>query len=125
MLHPRVAAFVAVHADSRDFEEHDAMVSLVVADERHGGKRRPALRFGRQCRTMVDRHAEHLAVPVEHRVQIARGQAVVQQLWMDGDLGIHLPACSSLRKTGRKRTWTRQELAVRWNSLNWLFHYNE
>ena len=65
------------------------MMDLVVAGE-CGRKQRLALWSGWRICASVNRHAEHLAVPVEHGIEVGGGQSEVLQLGVDGDLGVHL-----------------------------------
>ena len=65
------------------FKEHDAVsLSSSFEDECEAGKRRAfdALdpRDGGNLRTMIDRHAEYVAVPVGHGIHIGGKQAAVQ-----------------------------------------------
>jgi hypothetical protein len=39
---------------------------------------------------MVDRHAKYLTVPVDHGIQLDRGQPEVLQLRRDGDFGFRI-----------------------------------
>ena len=34
-------------------------------------------------------HAEHLPVPIDHRIEIVRDQAIMQQLRMNDGVGVH------------------------------------
>src|SRR5271166_5092466 len=61
-------------------------VDLVVAAKCDSRERRPP---GRRRHALVHRHAEHLAVPVEHGVEIGRGDPDVLQGRMGDDLCVH------------------------------------
>src|SRR5271165_6324453 len=65
------------------------MMELIVASECDSRKRRAMRSFGWHCRTIIDRHAQYFAVPLEHGVQVGCYQPVMLQLRMDNDLGIH------------------------------------
>jgi hypothetical protein len=106
------------------------MMDLVVAGE-CGRKQWLALWSGWRICTSVYPHAEHLAVPVEHGVEVGGGQPVVLQLRMDDDLGIHLssPRDDSCEWTlsgcpdheyGRKRA-----PSIRSKNLNELYWISE
>jgi len=104
VLQPRVAAFVWIGCRARYFKEYDAVIDLIVAHKREGRKRRPVVcdaRYRWNLGTMVDSHAQHLAIPVRHGIEVGRAQAVVLEFRMDNNFGIHfflsITCASSLR----------------------------
>jgi len=67
-----VAAFVGIGYEARQFKKCNAMMDLVVAGE-CGRKQRLALWSGWRICASIYRHAKHLAVPVEHGIEVGGG----------------------------------------------------
>ena len=89
MLQSRIAAFIRIGNKPGYFKEHDAMIELIVTHECHPGERRSVRYAGRNLHAIVDRHAQYLAVPVDHGIQVGCSQPVMHQLWMNDNFGIH------------------------------------
>src|SRR5271157_1091875 len=85
VLHPCVTIPVAIAREAGCLKERETMVYLVVGSEGHGLERRA----GGRIHASMDNDPEHLAVPVEHGVQVAGRQSAMLKFRMDGDFRIH------------------------------------
>ena len=114
MLQAGMAVSVRIVNEPRRLEQDDAMVRFIVADEGEGRERRTAPRLRRDFRPMDDRHAERLAIPVDHGVQLGCRQPVVVKLRMDDDLGVHFHSPFTLGKGCA--SWMRRSTFKQWPS---------
>ena len=84
-----MAASIGIGDNPGNLKKYNPMIELVVTKKCHPRKRRPVRYAWRDLNAIVDGHAQYLAVPFDHGIQIGRSQPVVHQLRMNNNLGIH------------------------------------